>query len=351
MRLLQKKVAVCSDIHLGLHQASDMWHGISIEFAHWLKSTLTDRGITDIIIPGDVLHDRNDISVLTLHYLPQFFKILQPFNIIITVGNHDCYYNNRSDVHSLKSLDSWENVTVIDVLTTATLFGTEIAFCPWAVDINDIPQCDIIFGHFDIQNFRITGSRLSAHGHRASDLLNKAPLVITGHYHGTQHREYSNGSVLYVGSPYEHNWGEANTPKGIYLLDIPTKSVEFIENLVSPKHKRIKLSELVEAGKLTEDVKACVKGNIVKFVIDIDVPTTAIDSLVAKFKSLSPAELNFDTDIIQKFSRDDTPLEGLGVDVQADIVQFVKTLEDVKSPGAVCEYLADIYKRAEKLVL
>ena len=43
---------------------------------------------------------------------------------------------------------------------------------------------------------------------------------------------------------------------------------EFTENKKSPKHKKIYLSKLVEAGTITADVKTDVKGNFIKFIVD-----------------------------------------------------------------------------------
>ena len=79
MKIVQNKIACISDIHIGVHQASGMWHKISIDYAHWLKDDLLNRGTSDLFIPGDILDDRNDVPVLTLHYLTEFFKILDCF--------------------------------------------------------------------------------------------------------------------------------------------------------------------------------------------------------------------------------------------------------------------------------
>lgn len=349
MKIQRSKVGICSDIHLGLHQASPMWHNIAIDFAHWFKDEMLSRGVKDIIIPGDVLHDRNEIPVPTLHYLPQFFEILKPFNIIITVGNHDCYYNNRSDVHSLLSLQGWDNITIIDQLTTFVAYDKNIAFCPWHTAVSDIPESDIIFGHFDIQTFKMAGTRICDHGVNSQDLLKKAPLIITGHYHATQHRKYEHGEILYTGSPYEHNWGEANTPKGVYTLDLKNSELEFIENVISPKHKRIRLSELVNVGRLTKGIKKEFEHNIIKFVIDIDTPQAQTDALISKFSSLAPLEFTVEYENAPIYTIDEIKLEGLGVNVQDNIVQFVKTLE-IDNKHDICEYLLNIYKRAEGLI-
>jgi len=350
MRLSKDKIGFIGDLHIGVHQASTMWHTISLEFAEWVKKEFTDRGIKDIIIPGDVLNDRNEIAVTTLHYLPQFFKILEDFNIIITVGNHDCYYSNRSDVHSLKTLNEWSNVTIVDVMTTVTLRENVITFCPWYTDVERIPASDIIVGHFDIKSFKMAGSKVCDRGVRSADLLEKAELIITGHYHQTQERVYKNGRILYLGSPYELNWGEANTPKGVYSLDLESKSYEFISNEISPRHRKIRLSELLSVGSITEELRKEFKGNIVKFIVDVQAKPQTVDNLIKKFRALAPIELKVEYEYTEQYDLSDEDYDFQGVNVNSDMTEFVKSLEGIEHEAEIINYLQDIYSRAEVLI-
>lgn len=350
MRIKNEKIACLSDLHIGLHQSSHMWLNISLEFGRWLKQELIDRDIKDIIIPGDILDDRDQIAVPTLHLLPQFFKILEPFNIIITVGNHDCYYNKRSDVHSLAVLNDWENITVIDKVTTITAHEKIITFCPWHPNMEEVPKSDIIFGHFDIQTFKMNGFKICERGIKPRDLLDKGELIITGHYHMTQERPYKNGKILYLGSPYEQNWGEANTPKGFYILDVPSLQYEFVENTISPKHRKIKLSELFAVGSITEDIRKEFNGNIVKFIVDKNTKQQAVDGLVAKFKLLKPIELRVEYEYVRGYDADNFHFEALGVDIENDMIDFVKKLDFIEKKDDILHYLDDIYNRAERLL-
>jgi DNA repair exonuclease SbcCD nuclease subunit len=351
MRIIKEKVCTLSDIHIGVHQASPMWHNISLDFAHWLKAELISRDIKDIIIPGDVLDDRNEVSVTTLHLLPQFFKILDCFNIIISVGNHDCYYSRRSDIHSLKSLDGWSNITIIDKPTTITAHEKIITFVPWFTPVESITESDIIFGHFDIQSFKMGLAKVCEHGIRSQDLLQKAKLVITGHYHLTQDRVYQNGTILYLGSPYELNWGEANTPKGFYIVDISTNKYEFIENKKSPKHRKVRLSELISLGKITDQIRDEFQGNIISFVVDVEAGQSIVDNLIQRFSLLKPLEMKIEYDIANNLNlTNNVQTENLGINIESDIAEFVKSLEVTTDKAGIISYLMDIYKRAEVLV-
>ena len=101
MILNSSKVCCVSDIHIGVHQNSSMWHSITIDWAKWLRDELIKHDIKDIIICGDLFHYRDEISVNTIHMATKMLAVWKDFNIGIIVGNHDSYYKDRVDVNSL----------------------------------------------------------------------------------------------------------------------------------------------------------------------------------------------------------------------------------------------------------
>lgn len=348
MKIINENIALVGDIHAGIHGSSAIWHNILLDYGRWLRDNLKDNLIKDIIFLGDILHDRNEISVPTLHCLPQFFKLLEDFNIIILVGNHDCFYSKRSDVHSLRILDDWPNITIVDKPITITAHDKVITICPWATDIDSIPKSDILFGHFEIKTFKMSGKKLCEHGIDSKQLLEKAPLIFTGHFHEYQERKYQDGAIIYAGSTYEQNFGEANQPKGIINLNISTGNYTFIENTISPKHKYIRLTEILSIGKINEQIKKDFNGNIVTFIVDSVIETDALDKLVQRLNLLNPLELRVEHYIIKKdLDIDDHVLEFQGVDIQNDLREFVDKLEGVENKENVINYLLELYKEVE----
>ena len=189
-------------------------------------------------------------------------------NILVLVGNHDAYYKDRADVNSLSILKGWSNITVVDKLTQITAFDRDLLFCPWGTKSNEITDNDIIFGHFEIESFKMNHFKVCTHGIKTKDLLSNTDLVITGHFHHRAERSYKNGTILYLGNPYQMDFGDVNTTKGYYLLDLKNNKFEFTENTVSPKHIKVKLSDLAAAGTINEQFQEKIKNNIVKFIID-----------------------------------------------------------------------------------
>lgn len=339
------EICVISDLHIGVHQSASMWHDIVLDFARWLKPQLDDQGIRDIVIAGDVFHDRDEVSVLTIHVATEFFKILRDFNIVILVGNHDAYYRDRSDVNSIDIFHDWSNIHIVNTVTAIEAFDKTITFVPWAANLKDIPESDLMFGHFEIASFKMNKNKICSHGINSVDLLNKARLVITGHFHFRDERNYSNGTILYTGCPYQLDWSDCSTVKGIHLLDLKTLKFEFIPNEMSPKHIKFRLSELLntETGMI-ETLKIEAPGNIINFLIDKEVSPDKVDALIHKVSSLHPLQLRTEFLDEQQFEIDELNYEFTGVDIPEAISEFINMIE-IQNKPEVLNHTLDLFKK------
>jgi len=342
MSFRKNKVALVSDLHFGVHQSSNMWHNIALDFAKWFKDELKKNKIQDIIICGDVNNDRNEISVHTLSVVTEIFRIWEEFNIKILIGNHDAYYKDRCDVHSLAQFSGWSNIEIIDDLKVMEQFDKKIGFVPWSKNFSDLPKCDIVFGHCEISGFRMHQNKICVGGVDSHDVLSTAPVVVSGHFHTREERKYKQGKILYLGCPYELNWNDYNAVKGFYLLDFNDMSTEFIENNVTPKHKKISLTEIIKSGDISS-FKDIMKDNIICFVVDQNVSTDKLDKLIAKLCSYGPKTFKTDFNVSQ-LNTGELELETTGVDVLTSIQEFIGLL-DIKNKKDVSEYMNELYKR------
>lgn len=340
----QSKIAVVSDLHFGVHQNNQTWHTIAIDFAKWFKKQLIKNKIQDIVICGDVNNDRNEISVNTMHVVNQVFKLWKNFNIKIIIGNHDAYYKDRCDVNSLSVFAEWSNIDLIDEVACIDQFENRICFCPWSTEMDDIPKSDIIFGHFDVTGFKMNKNKICAEGIPSHKLIDKGSLVVSGHFHTKDERKYNNGTILYTGSPYELNWGDCNEERGFYLLDLESKEHTFICNNISPKHKKIRLSEFLALKKITQTFKKEFTGNFVKFIIDQNITTDKLDILINKLNSLGPISLQTEFELDQKYISDEFSFDSIGVDISETIQEFINLL-DLKNKKEVLNYTLELYKK------
>ena len=343
------KICCISDIHIGVHQNGAMWHDVVLTWAKWLRNELINKGIEDIIIGGDLFHYRDEIAVNTIQVATEVLKIWKPFNIGILIGNHDSYYKDKVDVHSLSILSGWSNITIFDKVTTIEHQKKKLTFCPWGTEIYEIPDdSDIIFGHFEIETFKLNAFKICFNGIKSSELLKKCDLISPGHFHLREERQYKNGTILYLGNPFQMDFGDVNSSKGYYILDVFNKSYDFTENVESPKHIKLHLSELAREGRLTKRTKKSIKNNILRFIIDRTITPDEVDMVLKKFTSLKPLSMNVDYAI--NFDRfglsDELEYDLSGVDIPTAIEEFVALLE-IEDKEKIIDHTLDLYKRSK----
>lgn len=340
------KICITSDIHLGLHQSNEKWHNICLEFAKWLDKNLKERGVGKIAILGDLLDDRNEISVTTLHTMSLFFDILKDYEIIITVGNHDCYYNTRSDIHSLGTLKGHKNVKVIDEIEEVIYNGKRVSFCPWHASIDDINPCDIIMGHFEIISFKMNGGHVCKNGLESIALLDKADMVFSGHFHKTENREYKKGNIIYTGSPFQQSWGEYGQEKGVYVLDTDNMNIEFIENRTSPRHIKVRLTDILEKR---EKINKFSPNNIINLQINTGISHDNLNAIVLKIYSFKPISLKIDS-IVDESSllSFDEEIEYTGVDIKQTLIDYIQNAEQISDKEKYIKYLTEIYNKCKR---
>lgn len=347
IKLKKSQVAVISDLHLGIHINSAFWHSVALNWARWLRDELIAKQITDIIFCGDWHHNRSEISVNTLQVSADILEILKDFNIIAITGNHDLYYKHRTDVNSLSIFKNRENVSIIDTdAITLKQFDKLITFCPWNTDISKISTCDIIFGHFEIESFSMNAYKVCEEGIKVKDILKKCPLIFSGHFHTRHSKQYGSGTILYVGNPFQMDFSDIDNTKGYYILDINTSEYQFFENNISPKYKKITLSELVRAKNFTADIVNVFKNNIVKLKIDKNISQEDIEILLKKINLFKPQELTVDYDInFNRLIDIDNQKEDLsGIDIEQAIVEFVNLLE-IEDKKTIIDYTIELYKK------
>lgn len=344
MKINQKKVAVISDLHLGVHSNSSRWHEIAREWVDWFAEDTRSKGITDIIFCGDWHHNRSEISVNTLQVSADILNALSEFNLIILIGNHDIYYKHRVDVHSMSVFKGRSNVTIIDDVKTITAFDRILTFCPWNTAIEQIPNSDIIFGHFEIESFNMNGMKVCEDGLKIKDVVSRSPLTISGHFHTRHEKKLKKGTILYCGNPFQMDFSDANNSKGYYILDIDTNKYEFVENCVSPRYVKLSLGELAYNNYSATELSTLLKGNFVKIKVDKSVTVDDMTLLTRKLSLLQPEHIATEYDIIINDEPAFTNKDLSGINIEEAIEEFINIL-DVENKKDILGYTVDLYKR------
>lgn len=340
------KFAIFTDLHLGVHQNSSTWHNIALKWADWFIEELDGKGITDIFFLGDFFHSRSEISVNTIHTSSELLKKFTKFNLHMLVGNHDSYYKQKSDIHSLSIFNGYPNIKVYDKVTSINLFNRTVTICPWGFEYNDITKSDILLGHFEIETFKMNAHKLCEVGSKPKDLLKKSNLIFSGHFHLNEEREYDEGKIVYVGSPFQLDFGERDTPKGYYIIDFNDLSYSFHCNNVTPIHKKIKVSDILVDDELDIQVRELLKNNFIKLVVDIPVDQKILDKIVHNCSNCSPLSLIVDPLINLENINEQKENDLSGIDISKAIVEFVNLL-DIKEKEEVTKHTLYLYNQSK----
>ena len=242
------KYIILGDTHFDLANGNERVFDFQMRFfEQQLFPYMLENKIDTIIQVGDFTDNRTKISLNIISGLKRrFFDKLKEYNfkMIHIIGNHDIFYKDSREIYSMEIFEQAypENIEVITnnrVITMTTVFKhtseskTKFQFVPWITNDDEFfidNDAEVIFGHFEIKNFQMMRGFYSTNGLDPETFKNK--LVFSGHYHLNQEK----GNIIYVGTPYQLDWGDFNERKGFYVFDSVTKEYEFIENSVSPRH-------------------------------------------------------------------------------------------------------------------
>lgn len=340
------KVLFFSDLHLGVHQNSQTWHKISLDLANWIKSVMVSNKLDTIFFAGDVFHDRHEIGVNTLHTAKRFFDILKDFQIYIIPGNHDAFLSSNVDVNSVEILQS-QNIHVFTKPTTIEVNSKRVTFCPWKTKIAELEQTDMLVGHFEIPNFKMNATKICDHGDDSANLLEKAKYVVTGHFHFRELRTYDNNSyILYLGSPYEMDFGDREQQKGVTIIDFENNcNCSFVENDVTPKHFRLKITDLL--SQKFKNLPKMVANNIVSLYVDKQIETLTLDLLISKLAQYNPLQFRTEFNILDAAQIDTKDVKKLSIDIETAFHEFVEHVETRATKKEVLDKCLELYKSCQ----
>lgn len=244
MSQLFKKVACFTDLHIGLRNNAIEHNEDCIDFINWFVENAKKNNAETCIFLGDFHHHRNSISISSLNYSMKVIKILSENfeKVYMIVGNHDNFYRQKRDVHSLIHGTEFKNVEIIDNI----FIKDDVAIVPWLVEdewktIKNI-KTKYMFGHFEIPGFKFNAMiEMPDHGQINRTHFKHQEYVFSGHFHKRQ----SSNNVHYIGNPFGHNYSDAwDKERGMMILEWGGKP-EYIDWSDGPRYISCKLSDLI----------------------------------------------------------------------------------------------------------
>jgi DNA repair exonuclease SbcCD nuclease subunit len=265
MSNLFKKVACFTDIHFGLKSNSRTHNEDCSDFVDWFIETAKKEGAETCIFLGDWHHNRSTTDVGTMNYTVRCLeKLNNAFEVTYVItGNHDQYYKDKRDLHSLEYGRLFPNIKMIN--DSFTEGGVTIL--PWLVgdewkSIEKI-KSRYIFGHFELPLFYMNAMvQMPDHNELQTTHFKHQDYVFSGHFHKRQSRD----KVHYIGNAFPHNYADSwDDERGMMLLEwdgVP----QYINWDNCPKYRTIKLSRLID------EKDAIIKDKMyLRVTLDIDI--------------------------------------------------------------------------------
>jgi len=242
---LFKKVAVFTDLHVGLKSNSTTHLRDCDEFVDWFISQAKEAGCDTGIFMGDWSHNRNSLNLFTLNTsIILLEKLGAAFDQFFWFpGNHDLFYKDKRDIHSSAFGRHIPGVTVVDSVTTLD----DVTLVPWLVGeewktISKV-KSRYMFGHFELPLFYMNAMvQMPDHGELQVDHFHYQDYVFSGHFHKRQSR----GKVHYIGNAFPHNFADSwDDDRGMMIMEWGGEPT-YVNWPNCPKYRTLPLSRLID---------------------------------------------------------------------------------------------------------
>jgi DNA repair exonuclease SbcCD nuclease subunit len=245
MTNLFKKAAVFTDIHFGLKSNSLQHNQDCSDFVDWFIIKAKEEGCETCLFLGDWNHHRASINMHTLQFgLRALEKLNNAFEHVYFIpGNHDLYYRDKRDIHSVEWAKHLPNVTIVN----DWLDKGNVVIAPWLVgdDYKKLAKmkAKYLFSHLELPDFYMNAMvQMPDHGELNAEYVTGFETVFSGHFHKRQYKR----NIWYIGNAFPHNYADAgDDQRGMMVLEWD-KDPEFHAWPQQPVFRVYKLSDILE---------------------------------------------------------------------------------------------------------
>lgn len=240
------------------------------------------RAVTFAVFVGDFWDARGVLNVRQLDaVLDELHRWRDAgIRLVMVPGNHDQVSTNGR-IHGIRFAEAFSNITVA---TDRVLWHEhKLAFIPWREDPGEqAAQFELpgdgwtIFAHAEVQGASTNHRHVAPGRVSLAQIQSVARACYVGHYHK---RQKLGDRTWYIGSPFEHNFGEMGDPKGIAYLTPHSVDPEFIPLFGMPRHHRVGLGPF--------DIAAIAQNDIVELLVPPEkLGTEEVDAMVRAIPAL-----------------------------------------------------------------
>tara|TARA_R110000772_G_scaffold4683_7_gene16764 strand:- start:1037 stop:2155 length:1119 start_codon:yes stop_codon:yes gene_type:complete len=346
------KLYLSTDWHFGIYPLNHKkWLKIQLDYFYkqFIPYLIETKKEGDaLIMLGDLFDNRTSVSILVQNKVEQLLiDISEVLPVHLIVGNHDLWNKGDNSINSPKLFRHLPNINIYEDTTTISIGGKELVLMPWVEkrdvmleEIKNNPG-DYLFCHSDLNGCRM---HLSSIAHRNKfkidvNAFNDYTKVYSGHIHIRQIQN----NFEFIGAPYQMDRNDYHDKKGLTILDLETGETNFIENIISPTFKKVKV-------KVDGDLLLLDHMNCDKHFVDLEISNSVLmgkrknrkilEEVLGKKKFASVEYIN---DLIKV---DDSVNENLiNIDVDLDDVKVDDFDEVILKYATLQEYNDDTHKK------
>ena len=345
------KVAIITDQHFGARKNSKLFHDYFLNFYNNVFfPTLEEYGITTVVDMGDTFDSRKGIDFSALSWAKNnYYDRLYEMGVKVhtIVGNHTAYYKNTNNVNAVDLLlREYDNVTIYSEPTEVMLGQLPTLFIPWINQENEEStlklikktSCPCAMGHLELQGFRVNKQIVMEHG-LESKLFGKFTRVYSGHYHTRS----NDGTVFYLGNPYEIYWTDVGDTRGFTIFDTETITHESVNN----PYRMFYNIYYEDTDYQTFDTRVY-ENKIVKVVVRKKSDTKKFENFIDKLYASNIAELK----IVENFDiQEPVEFEAFESEDTISILnRYIQEAEVSLDKALIQNMMQEIYQEACELV-
>ena len=222
------RVAIITDTHYGARKGSKLFHDYFEQFyKNVFFPTLEKEEITTVLHLGDAFDSRKSIDYQSLDWTRRVvLEPLRKYEVHMIVGNHDIYLRNSTKINAPSLLlQNYSNIKTYSDPEVIKIGNLNVLMIPWICADNEEKTlrliknsgCKVAMGHLELNGFQAHRGHIMDDG-MDSIVFDNFTKVFSGHYHTRS----NNGTVFYLGNPYEIFWNDVNDTRGFHIFDTET---------------------------------------------------------------------------------------------------------------------------------
>ena len=230
------RIGIITDTHINFKKGNQIFHDYFEKFyKNIFFPTLEKYDVNTVIHMGDMFDNRKSTDYWSIDWAKKvIFDPLKKYDVYVTVGNHDTFFKNTTNLNSPELLLSdYDNIKVYTKTTEVKIGNLNILLVPWiapddeqkALQAIQRSPSKVCMGHLELNGFHTNAGQIQMNG-RDKTIFKNFDRVFSGHYHTRS----DDGKIYYIGNPYELYWSDYNDPRGFVIFDTETLEIIHVNN-------------------------------------------------------------------------------------------------------------------------